>query len=152
MLRLTNIYGPRGQMKHDHYGVVNWFIRLALDGTPIPVFGDGSLKRDFVYIDDAIDAILRTAVTDACYGEILNVGYDKPQSFLALAKTIAMLCKNGSYTFTEFTPERAAQEPGHFASDIRKIKKFTGWRPTTPLKDGIAQTMKYYRKYKNHYW
>ncbi len=152
MLRLTNIYGPRGQMRHDHFGVVNWFIRLAVDGVPIPVFGDGKLKRDFIYIDDAIDAILRTASTDACYGEILNVGYNKPQTFLTLAKTIATLCKNGSYTFTEFTRERAAQEPGDFASDIRKIKKYTGWRPTTSLKDGIAQTVKYYRKYKNHYW
>ena len=72
MLRLTNIYGPRSQMKHDRFGVVNWFVRLALDGTPISVFGDGQLKRDFLYIDDTIDAMLGVAACNECYGEILN--------------------------------------------------------------------------------
>src|SRR5947209_7651917 len=48
MLRLTNVYGPRAQMKHSQYGVVNWFVRQALDGKPIEVFGDGQIKRDFL--------------------------------------------------------------------------------------------------------
>src|SRR5262245_44539361 len=52
MLRLTNIYGPRAQMLHSRYGVVNWFVRLAIDGTTIKVFGDGQIKRDFLYVDD----------------------------------------------------------------------------------------------------
>src|SRR3989339_1209203 len=61
MLRLTNIYGPRSQMKTNHYGVVNWFIRQAIEGEKISVFGDGLLRRDFLYIDDAIDAMVRCA-------------------------------------------------------------------------------------------
>jgi len=152
MLRLTNIYGPRAQMKSNHYGIVNWFIRLAIDNKTIPVFGDGSLLRDFLYIDDAVDAMLRSSLTDACYGEIINVGSDKPDTFLNLVKTIIKIAKRGSYKLTPFSPERAAQEPGDFASDITKIKKLTGWDPRTTLDDGLTTTISYYRRYKAKYW
>ncbi|OGG11943.1 NAD-dependent dehydratase [Candidatus Gottesmanbacteria bacterium RBG_13_45_10] len=152
MLRLTNIYGPRSQMKHDHYGIVNWFIRLAMEGKTIPIFGDGTLKRDILYIYDATDAIMACATNKRCYGEIINVGKPHPETLAALVKTIVGVAKRGSYTFTEFTKERAAQEPGDFASDITKITSLTGWKPKTTLEAGIRKTVKYYKKHKSHYW
>jgi len=151
-LRLTNIYGPRSQMKHNHYGVVNWFVRLALDGKTIPVYGDGKLKRDFVYIDDCIDGMLRVASTPACYGEIINVGRSDASDFLTLAKRIVKIAKRGRIALTPFSPERAAQEPGDFASDTTKITKLTGWMPKTSLDAGLKKTIAYYRKYKKYYW
>src|SRR4030066_1277203 len=54
-LRITNTYGPRHQMAHDEYGVLNWFIRKAVDDEVIPVFGDGRILRDFLYVDDLVD-------------------------------------------------------------------------------------------------
>jgi UDP-glucose 4-epimerase len=152
MLRLTNIYGPRSQMKHNHYGVVNWFVRLAMDGETIPIYGDGSLKRDFLYIDDTIDAMLECTLTDACYGEIINIGRDKPETFLKLIKKLLKVTKTGKWIFTPFSVERAAQEPGHFYSNIDKIKKLTGWEPSTKLESGLEKTVAYYRKNKYHYW
>jgi len=56
-LRLTNIYGERAQMRHDRFGVANWFVRLALDDETIKVFGDGSILRDFLYVEDTVEAI-----------------------------------------------------------------------------------------------
>jgi UDP-glucose 4-epimerase len=152
MLRLTNIYGPRSQMKHNHYGVVNWFVRLAIDGETIPIYGDGSLKRDFLYIDDAIIAMLDCTLTDACYGEIINIGRDNPETFLELIKILLKITQTGKWVFAPFSPERAAQEPGHFYSDIHKIYKLTGWIPTTDLEEGLKKTVAYYRKNKYHYW
>lgn len=152
MLRLTNTYGPRSQMKHNHYGVVNWFIRLALDNETIPIYGDGKLKRDFLYVDDAVDAIMRTSLTPACYGEIINVGLPNPQTLTTLVKTIIRVAKSGSYIFTPFSRERQAQEPGNFASDITKIKRLTGWKPKTALTRGIAATIAFYRSHQAHYW
>lgn len=153
MLRLTNIYGPRSQMKTNHYGVVNWFVRQAIEGEKISVFGDGLLRRDFLYIDDAVDAIIGCAKTSACYGEVINVGSPKMDTFLTLVQTIVKLAgKKASYQFTPFSKERKAQEPGDFASDITKIKKLTGWKPTTSLATGIRETIAYYRKYKKEYW
>lgn len=152
LLRLTNIYGPRSQMMHSRFGVLNWFIRLAMDDETIQVFGDGSILRDFCYVDDCVDAILRTAIAPKAYGEIFNVGSDIPVSFLELVKTIVDVAKQGKWQFAEFSPERKAQEPGDFYSDISKITSFVGWRPETELRAGLAKTLEYYRQYRDYYW
>lgn len=151
-LRLTNIYGERAQMRHSRFGVANWFIRLAIDNETIKVFGDGSLKRDFLYIDDAIEAMIMCAETEEAYGEVFNVGNDTPSSFLELAKMIIRIARSGRWEFAPFTPERAAQEPGDFYSDISKIRRIVGWEPRYTLKEGLRKTIDYYRKYKSHYW
>jgi UDP-glucose 4-epimerase len=152
LLRLSNIYGPRSQMKHSRFGVCNWFVRQAMDDAALQVFGDGSILRDFCYVDDTVDAILRVAVTEGAYGEIFNVGSDIPVSFLELVKTIIEVGKQGSWNYAEFTAERKAQEPGDFYSDVTKIARVAGWQPTTPLGEGLTKTFDYYRQYRHHYW
>ncbi len=151
-LRLTNVYGPRAQMKHDRFGVANWFVRLALDGETIRVFGDGSYLRDFVYADDAVEAMLLCAATEAAYGEILNVGNNRACSFRELAEVITRQVEGARWELAPFSPERAALEPGDFCSDIRKIKKVVGWSPTTSLEEGVRRTVDYYREHRAHYW
>lgn len=152
MLRLTNIYGPRAQMRSSHFGVANWFVRLALDSKPITIFGDGKILRDFLFIDDTIDAILATAATPSCYGEVLNVGNDQPSNFLELATTIQNHLPGAEIVFTEFSPERKAQEPGDFYSDIARIRSLVGWTPTTSLDEGVRQTIAFYQREQPHYW
>ena len=152
LLRLTNIYGPRAQMKHPRYGVVNWFVRLAVDDETIQVFGDGKILRDFLYIDDAVEAILMSALEPKAIGEVLNVGIDQPYNFIELAETLIEVAGTGRWEFAAFSPERKAQEPGDFYSDISKIRRLVGWTPRTALKDGLRQTVAFYRRYKQHYW
>jgi UDP-glucose 4-epimerase len=151
MLRLSNIYGPRAQMRHSRYGVVNWFVRLALDGSTIPVFGDGTILRDFLYVDDCVEAILLAAGSDAAFGEVLNVGGGEPTTFREVAETLSSLM-GARWVFAPFSAERKAQEPGDFYSDVRKIGRILGWRPRTSLADGLARTLDYYRRYKDRYW
>ena len=152
LTRLTNIYGPRAQMRHNRFGVANWFMRLAIDGEPIPVFGDGRIKRDFLYIDDCVDALLLLAVTPGAEGAVFNIGHDTPSDFLTLAQTIVEAAGTGQYAFTPFSPERKAQEPGDFYTDITKINRLTGWRPRTSLAEGVTRTLDYYRRFKTRYW
>ena len=152
LLRLTNIYGPRAQMKHPKYCVANWFIRLALDNETIKVFGDGSLKRDFLYVDDCVRAMLMCAVSEKAYGEIFNVGVDKPVTILEYVKKVIEIAGTGRWEFAPFSPERAAQEPGDFYSDITKIRTRIGWEPEISLEEGIKRTVEYYRKYRRYYW
>jgi UDP-glucose 4-epimerase len=151
LLRLTNIYGPRAQMKHSRYGVVNWFVRVALDGKPLQVFGDGTIKRDFLYVDDCVEAILLAAASDAARGEILNVGDDRATTFRGLAEELASLT-GATWAFAPFSAERKAQEPGDFVSDVSKIRRLLGWSPRTPLADGLARTLDYYRRHRDRYW
>lgn len=152
MLRLTNTYGPRGQMLHPRYGVVNWFVRQVVDDETVKVFGDGTIKRDFLYVDDCVQAMLMCAATEQAYGQLFNVGVDKPVTFLELVETLIAVAGTGRWEFAPFTPERAAQEPGDFYSDITKIRSIVGWEPATSMEQGLHCTVEYYRKYKTHYW
>jgi UDP-glucose 4-epimerase len=145
-LRLTNVYGPRGQMKHSHFGVVNWFVRLALEGKPIPVFGTGRILRDFLYVDDCVEALLAVAGEPSAVGEIVNVGNDRASTFLEVAEILRELVPETEVVFTDFTPERKAQEPGDFVSDITKIRRLTGWFPRIELREGLARTVEFYRE------
>jgi len=151
-LRLTNIYGERAQMKHSRFGVANWFVRQALDGATIEVFGDGSLLRDFVYVQDAVDAMIQCAATEDAFGQVFNVGNSRASSFRELAETVVRAAGSGRWEFAPFSPERAAQEPGDFVSDIRKIKRVVGWEPTTALAEGVELTVRYYRSHRHRYW
>jgi UDP-glucose 4-epimerase len=139
-------------MRHSRFGVCNWFIRLAMDNEKIQVFGDGRILRDFVYVDDCVEAIIASALAPEACGEIFNVGSDIPISFIDAVKKIIEVAKQGSWEFAEFSPERKAQEPGDFYSNIDKIERVVGWRPKTDFESGLAQTFDYYRAHKQHYW
>jgi len=151
-LRITNTYGPRHQMKTDEYGVFNWFIRKAIDGEKINVFGDGRLLRDFVYVDDLVDCLMMASQRDEAYGDVFNVGTGMPVSFIELAKKIVEIAGSGGYTFTEFTEERKALEPGDYYTDIKKIKSVVGWSSKIDLDEGIGRTIDFYRRFKDRYW
>jgi len=151
-LRLTNVYGPRAQMKHPHFGVVNWFARLALEGKPIPIFGTGKILRDFLFVDDCVEALVLAAQNPAVVGEILNVGNDRASTFLEVAQILRELVTGAAFEFTDFTPERKAQEPGDFVSDISKIRRLLGWEPRVSLREGLARTVAFYRERRGDYF
>jgi len=151
-LRLTNVYGPRAQMRHPHFGVVNWFVRLALDGGTIPIFGTGGILRDFLYVDDCVEALVRAAQEPAMIGEIVNVGNARASTFLDVAKILQELVQGTEIAFTDFTPERKAQEPGDFVSDISKIRRLLAWEPTVDLREGLSRTVQFYRERRGDYF
>ncbi len=151
-LRLTNIYGPRAQMRSPNFGVANWFVRLAIDDDTIKIFGDGLIKRDFLYVDDCVDAMIRCAANPAAHGGVFNVGAGSHTTFRRFAEDLIRIAGAGRWEFAPFTPERAAQEPGDFYSDIIRIREAVGWEPRTSLEEGVRRTVDYYRAHKAHYW
>lgn len=151
-LRISNTYGPRHQMKHDEYGVFNWFIRKAIDDEAIKVFGDGRIIRDFVYVDDVVRALLMVGISEVSSGQVFNVGGSKPIDFITLAKKIVKIAGCGKYEFSDFTKERKDLEPGNYYSDCSKIKRLIGWQPEVNLEEGISRTIEFYREFKKYYW
>jgi len=151
-LRLTNVYGPRAQMRHSQFGVANWFVRLALDDETIQIFGDGSIKRDFLYVDDCVDALVESACCPGALGNIFNVGFGTPTTFKEFSERLIRIAGSGRWEFAPFSPERAAQEPGDFYSDISRIAATVGWTPRTSLDEGLRRSVEYYRRWKDHYW
>lgn len=152
LARMSNVYGPRSQMKHDKYGVVNWFIRLAIENKTIPLFSQGQIIRDFIYIDDCVNALITLAQTPKAYGKIFNIASGKPTKFINLTNKIIKLSGSGNYEYKKFTFERKSQEPGDFWADITKILHYCEWYPQIGLTKGLRQTIEYYKKYKKHYF
>lgn len=151
-LRLTNTYGPRAQMKSPHYGVANWLVRRALDDGRVTLMGGGAQKRDFLFVDDAVEAMLAAAVIPAAHGHVFNIGDDQPHTFRELAERICSEVPGARIEDIEWTPERKAMEPGDFWSDIGKAERVLGWRPRIRLEEGVRRTVAYYREHRAHYW
>jgi len=144
-LRLTNVYGPRQLMKHNRQGFIGWFIRLAIEDREIQVFGDGSQMRDFVFVDDAADAFLRAGVSDACDGEVFNVGGVEPISHKDLVALLLDVAGTGRVTYVPWPPDKKQIDIGSFYSDSSKFARTTGWKPAVGLHEGFRRTIEFYR-------
>lgn len=152
VLRLTNTYGPRMLVKHARQTALGWFIRQALNGEQISIYGDGQQQRDYNYIDDVIDAMLLAAISPAADGQIYNLGGDMPINHLELIQTLIEVAGSGSYRLIPFPPEKARIDIGSVYSDYSRIHAALGWHPTTSLRDGLAQSVAFYQKYREEYW
>lgn len=150
-LRLTNIYGPRQLIRHNRQGFIGWFIRLALDGQEIQIFGDGSQIRDFVYVDDAADAFLRAGATDRVNGLALNVGGHEHLTHKELVETLIRVAGSGRVRYVEWPEEKKKIDIGSFYSDSTRFRAATGWQPTIDIREGLARTMAFYRGAREHY-
>jgi UDP-glucose 4-epimerase len=150
-LRLTNVYGPRQLVKHNRQGFIGWFIRLAVEGATIQIFGDGSQLRDFVYVDDAVDAFLRAGCDDRCNGDVFNVSGGTPISHCDLTKLLISVAGTGRMEFVEWPPDKRAIDIGSFYATAEKFSAVTGWKPHVELADGLTTTVAFYRAHLDRY-
>jgi UDP-glucose 4-epimerase len=150
-LRLTNIYGPRQLVKHNRQGFIGWFIRLAVEDREIQIYGDGSQLRDFVFVDDAADAFLRAGASDACNGEVFNVGGSEPVSHRDLVHLLLEVAGTGRVRYVEWPEDKKAIDIGSFYADSSRFRAATGWTPRVGLREGLARTVAYYREHLPQY-
>ena len=150
-LRLTNVYGPRQLLKHNRQGFVGWFIRLALENREIQIFGDGSQLRDFVYVDDAVDAFLRAGADDASNGQVFNVGGMEPITHNDLVELMIRTAGSGRFRSVAWPPDKKAIDIGDFYTDSARIRRTLGWQPETPLAEGLRRTFEFYRAHFGQY-
>jgi UDP-glucose 4-epimerase len=150
-LRLTNVYGPRQLIKHNRQGFIGWFIRLAMDGNRIQIFGDGSQMRDFVYVDDAADAFLRAGAAETCRGEVFNVGGEEPITLRDLVDLLLEVAGTGSVSYVPWPADKKQIDIGSFYSDSSKFVRASGWKPAVALREGLERTLAYYRANREQY-
>lgn len=151
-LRLTNTYGPRHLMRTSQQGVLSWFIRLAIEGRDIELFGGGEQQRDFNYVDDVVEALILAAVNDDANGEVFNIGSGEPVSLKDAAELACGVAGAGCVHAVEFPPEKKKIEIGDYYADISKAKRILGWEPRTPLREGLERTIAFFQKYRQRYW
>ena len=150
-LRLTNVYGPRQLIRHNRQGFIGWFIRLALEGREIQIYGDGSQVRDLVYVDDVADAFLRAGATDAVNGDVFNVGGMEPISHRDLVAILLDEAGRGSMRLIDWPEEIKRIDIGSFYCDSSKFQKTTGWTAQVNLREGFRRTLAYYRAHFEQY-
>jgi UDP-glucose 4-epimerase len=145
--RLFNTVGPR---QTGRYGmVVPNFVRQALEGSPITVFGTGQQSRCFCDVRDSVEAILRLVRNDKAIGEVVNVGNDQEISIEGLAHLVKQRTKSESPI--TFVPYDQAYEPGfedmpRRVPALEKLQRITGFRPTTPLTEIVDRVVDYFQR------
>jgi dTDP-glucose 4,6-dehydratase len=136
--RIFNTYGPR--MRADDGRVIPTLIRQALAGQPLTIFGDGSRTRSFCYVDDMIGGLLALAESDLV-GPI-NLGNDHEMTVLEAARLIIEI--TGSQSTVVHLP-LGEDDPKRRRPDITKARQSLGWEPRVPIREGLAQTIGYFR-------
>lgn len=151
-LRLTNTYGPGMRVKDSRQTFLGIWIRRLIEQKPIRIFGSGEQRRDFNFVTDVVEALLRAAASDAANGQILNLGHREHISLLELAKLLVELNSGGKYELGPFPEGRKAIDIGDYYADFGKINKLLGWLPEVKLEDGLRRTLEYYQRHHEHYW
>jgi UDP-glucose 4-epimerase len=145
------VYGPRQLIKHNRQGFIGWFIRLAVEGRDIEIYGDGTQVRDFVFVDDAVDAFLRAGATDAVNGEAFNVGGSEPIAHRDLARLLVDVAGGGGVRFVDWPEDKKAIDIGSFYADSSRFSATTGWSPQVSLRDGLSRSVAFYREHLDKY-
>tara|TARA_Y100001949_G_scaffold175225_2_gene184530 strand:- start:493 stop:1464 length:972 start_codon:yes stop_codon:yes gene_type:complete len=147
VVRLFNTVGPR---QTGQYGmVVPNFVKQALAGQPITVFGDGSQSRSFTYVGDVVDALMRLVDEPKAVGEVFNVGNGQEISILGLAEKIKEM--TGSQSEIVKIPYDQAYGAGfedmpRRVPDITKLQKFTGYEPKVQLTEILTRVIAHFQK------
>ena len=137
-LRYFNVFGPGQASTGPYANAIPVFTRALLEGRPAPVFGDGKQTRDFVYVDDVVQANLAAAVSKAAPGRFYNVASGIRLSVLEMIALIADAL--GVQPAIDFRPPRVG-DVLHTEADIARIRQDLGYLPAVPPREGIRRTV-----------
>jgi len=150
-VRIPNPYGPRQQMRHGKYSIVGWFIRQAMEGKKLTIYGDGTQERDYLYISDLVDALVQLAILGEP-GEVYNVGAHERVQFGDMVDAVLKAVPSGEKEYVSWPDDFEKNETGDYIADTSKLETLTGWKPSVSLQDGIAEMIAFYREHQDKYW
>lgn len=150
-LVVPNPYGPRQQMMHHRYGLVNWFMRMAMENQEITIFGDGSQVRDYIYVEDITRAILLCGINEESTGKTVNLGNGTGTAFKTMVETVVEVVGNGRYKHVDWPENYFNIETGDYVADISLAKSF-GYEPEFSFREGVENTVAFYKERQSDYW
>lgn len=142
-LRFFNVYGPRQDPGSPYSGVISIFCERLLRGEPVTIHGDGRQTRDFVFVEDVVQALRLAGEGDAPHGSVMNVATGESRSLLELHAALARLAGRDA------APRHGPARPGDIvrsAADIARIGALLRYRPRVRFEDGLASTLAWYRE------
>lgn len=141
-IRYFNVFGPRQDPSSAYSGVISQFASALLDGRPPTIYGDGGQTRDFTFVANVVDGVLRASAAAGASGEVINVATGRRISLLDLFATMKGIIGAGVEPI--FAEARRGDVRDSLA-DITKARTLLGYEPRVPFEDGLAQTIAWYR-------
>jgi UDP-glucose 4-epimerase len=141
--RMFNVYGERQSLSNPYQGVAAIFLGNVLRHEPITIHGDGEQSRDFVHIDDVVDAWMMALENEATYGRVFNVGTGSRCSINTLVDVILQTLEHfqGDYPINHSDPRPGDQR--HMQADISRIRETLHWEPRVSFAEGMARTIRW---------
>ena len=143
IIRLSNVFGPRASIHSPEFTFNNYFIGLALQGKCITVYKPGKQLRNVIYVDDAVEALIVTALTEKTNKDTLFAVGDDHYSVAQIAEETTRII-GGAVKYIDWPKERKAIDFGDAVISNKKIKNMYDWTPKVNLKDGLIKTKDYF--------
>lgn len=137
-LRFFNVFGPRQDPKSPYAGVISLFIKRAVQGEPLTIFGDGEQTRDFVYVKDVATAIVKACLAPGGEGKPVNIGTGSEITINQLAQNIQAMCHSSSEI------QHLAPRPGEIlrsCANVSRAKEVLDFTVSTPIDEGLRATI-----------
>ena len=141
-IRYFNVFGPRQHPSSPYSGVISLFIRALLAGQPPTIHGDGTQTRDFTYIDNVVDGVLKALTAPDVAGEVINVALGGRISLLELLRCLQTIL--GGDVEPVFGPPRAG-DVADSQADIAKAQRLLGYTPSVSFERGLQETVDWFR-------
>jgi dTDP-L-rhamnose 4-epimerase len=137
ILRFQNVYGPGQSLRNPYTGVLSIFCSQLLEGKKLAIYEDGLTARDFIYVDDVVDALVKAGQNDLPHGATLDIGTGESVSILDVARLLMQSLSIQDDQFT-ITGQFRVGDIRHACADISEAQKLMGWEPHISIEDGLS--------------
>lgn len=142
IFRTSNVYGPHKIRKFAGYNIINYFIDQAQKNKLLTIYGNGKQLRDYLFIDDLLNAFIKAAVSEISNGQIYNLGTGIGIRFKDMAALIIKIVGRGRLKFVKWPKDFEGVETGSYVSDLAKARRDLAFNPKVSFEKGIARTIR----------
>ncbi len=144
VVRLSNVYGPRAKIQSSDAGVLNYFIGLALQDKDLTIYGEGAQRRNMLFVDDCIEALLAPVTADRMRGEVFFAAGNEEHAIAGFAAQVVETLGRGRVVQVPWPADWKAMDVGDVSISNAHMKNTLGWAPRVTLAEGLAQTRDFF--------